>query len=199
MAEVDARATTVAILAGGRGERMGGVDKGLLRIGSTCLVERVIAELRRQGIERALIVANRSHDAYARHATVIADAEPGFRGPMAGVAAARDACATRWLLSVPVDCPDPPPMLFARLAAAARSGEAGAFVAHDGERRQPLFALYRQTLAGDAAEAAVAGIGVHAWQEGIGAHEVDFGDASCRFANLNTPAELAAHAQNHDG
>lgn len=199
MAQVDARATTVAILAGGRGERMGGVDKGLVRIGASHLVERVLAGLRGQGLERALIVANRSHEVYARHATVIADAEPGFRGPLAGVAAALGACATPWLLSVPVDCPDPPPMLFARLAAAACSGDADAFVAHDGERRQPLFALYRQALAGDAADAAAAGTGVHAWQERIGALEVDFADVRARFANLNTASELAAHAENHDG
>lgn len=199
MSPIDARVTTVAILAGGRGERMGGVDKGLVRVGATPLVARVLAVLRGQGLEQAMIVANRSHADYARHAEVIADAAPAFRGPLAGVAAALGACSTPWLLSVPVDCADPPPMLFARLAVAAREHDAAAFVAHDGERRQPLFALYRKTLAADAATAAAASVGVQAWQDRIGAREVDFADARGRFANLNTPAELAAHAGKHGG
>ncbi|MBN8480088.1 MAG: NTP transferase domain-containing protein, partial [Xanthomonadales bacterium] len=108
MSPIDARVTTVAILAGGRGERMGGVDKGLVRVGATPLVARVLAVLRGQGLEQAMIVANRSHADYARHAEVIADAAPAFRGPLAGVAAALGACSTPWLLSVPVDCADPP-------------------------------------------------------------------------------------------
>lgn len=113
MPSVDAQTTTAAILAGGRAERMGGVDKGLLRLGGQLLVERVLTALRAQGIGTWLIVANRSHEIYARYAPVVADAEPGFRGPLAGVAAALTACTTPWLLSVPVDCPDPPPELFA--------------------------------------------------------------------------------------
>lgn len=201
MNPVDVQATTAAILAGGRGERMGGVDKGLLDIGGQSLVERVLAALRGQDIDNVLIVANRSHDEYARLAPVIADAEPAFRGPLAGIAAALAACTTPWLLSVPVDCPAPPPDLFARLAAAARrDAGAAAFVAHDGERRQPLFALYRCTLASEAAAAAAENLGVHAWQANIGARELDFADARAHFANLNTPAELAAHAgADHDG
>lgn len=199
MTRVDARTTTLAILAGGRGERMGGVDKGLLAIRGAALVGHVLDAFRAQGLEIALIVANRSHPDYRMHAPVIADAGPAFRGPLAGLAAALGACTTPWVLSVPVDCPDPPTMLFARLAAAASDNVAAAFVAHDGERRQPLFALYRRTLAADAATAAAASVGVHAWQDRIGAREVDFGDAQRAFANLNTPAELAAHAEKHDG
>ncbi|MBX3693376.1 molybdenum cofactor guanylyltransferase MobA [Dokdonella sp.] len=201
MNPVDVQATTAAILAGGRGERMGGVDKGLLEVDGQRLAERVLAALRGQGIDNVLIVANRSHDEYARLAPVVADAGPAFRGPLAGIAAALAVCATPWLLSVPVDCPTLPPDLFARLATAARSGAGAAvFVAHDGERRQPLFALYRRTLADEAVAALAANLGVHAWQVRIGACEVDFADMRAHFANLNTPAELAAHAgKNHDG
>lgn len=199
VSRVDAGSTTLAILAGGRGERMGGIDKGLVPIAGRALVGHVLDALRGQGMETVLIVANRSHEAYARHAPVIADAEPAFRGPLAGIAAALAVCTTPWLLSVPVDCPDPPPDLVARFAAAARSGRAApALVAHDGERRQPLFALYRRTLAADAAAAAGNSLGVHAWQQHIGAREVDFAAVRAHFANLNTPAALAAHAEKHD-
>ncbi len=59
MNPVDVQATTAAILAGGRGERMGGVDKGLLEVDGQRLAERVLAALRGQGIDNVLIVANR--------------------------------------------------------------------------------------------------------------------------------------------
>ncbi len=195
----DAAAITVAILAGGRGERMGGVDKGLLPLHGRVLVEWVLDALAGQGIERRLIVANRSFDAYARRAPTIGDTLPGQPGPLAGIAAALAACTSPWLLSVPVDCPAPPPDLVARLGAAMRDGMHAAVVADDGEHRQPLFALYARTLAESAAAGAAAGLGVWAWQDTIPARVLDFSDRRAHFANLNTRAELDAYLENGDG
>jgi molybdopterin-guanine dinucleotide biosynthesis protein A len=145
-----------------------------------------------------LIVANRHRDAYAKYARTIPDVTPGFRGPLAGIAAALAACATPWLLTVSVDCPTPPPDLAARLLDAALAHDGDAFVAHDGERRQPLFALYRRELAASAADGVAAGQGVWQWQQAIGARELDFGDRRAQFRNLNTPEDFAAHAAEHD-
>ncbi len=132
---------------------------------------------------------------YARHARTIADDATGFRGPLAGIAAALRLCATPWLLTVPVDCPEPPRDLAARLLGSALQSNASCVTARDAERRQPLFALYRRELAPSAAAAIDAGWGVWQWQASIGASELDFAAQSRQFQNLNTPEDFAAYAK----
>jgi len=186
---------TIAILAGGAASRLGGCDKGLVLFDGRALVDHVLdaAGAMQADPVDLLVVANRNPGDYARRARPVADATPAHRGPLAAVAAAPAACATPWLLTLPVDCPDPPVELHARLADAAARHAADALVAHDGERRQPLFALYRRELAAAAAVAAAEGRGVAEWQDAIGARDVDFTDRRRHFINLNTPEDFAAH------
>ena len=183
-----------AILAGGAGTRLGGRDKGLQLLDGRPLVAWVIdAITAMQADPELLVVANRHHDAYVRHAPTIPDATPGFHGPLAGIATALDRCESAWLLTLPVDCPAPPRSLAMRLLYCARDGDHAACVVHDGERRQPLFAIYRRELAASAAAALAAGQGVSHWQDAIGAHELDFSDCRGQFHNLNTDADFATH------
>lgn len=190
---------TVAILAGGEASRLGGRDKGLELLAGQPLVDWTLQFCKAHIVDEThdavlVIVANRNLDEYERHARVLTDLGSDFRGPLAGVAAALDDCATPLLLTLPVDSPEPPGDLATRLLAALDAGEAPAVVAHDGERRQPLFALYRSELAARAATAAAAGQGVWQWQDAIGAGEVDFADRRRQFHNLNTPEDFAAYA-----
>ena len=192
---------TVAILAGGEASRLGGRDKGLELLAGRPLIAwsvefcrtHIAGKTQGEGELALVIVANRNLDEYARHARVLTDMASGFRGPLAGVAAALDDCATPLLLTMPVDSPEPPADLAARLLAAMDTGTTPAVVAHDGEGRQPLFALYRRDLSARAAAAAVAGQGVWQWQDAIGAREVDFADRRQQFHNLNTPEDFAAY------
>lgn len=190
-----ASSMTTAILAGGAGTRLGGRDKGLELLDGRALVDRAVAAARAMDpAAPVLICANRHHDFYALRGPVVADSERGFHGPLAGVATALAACATPWLLTLPVDCPCPPDDLAARCSAALRADATlAAAVAHDGERRQPLFALYRVALARGAAEAVAAGQGVAQWQDSLGLREVDFSAERRRFRNLNTPADFTRH------
>lgn len=188
-------ALTIAVLAGGAASRLGGCDKGLALFDGRALVDHVLEAAAAMHGDRIdyLIIANRNLDAYARRAQALADLVPGTRGPLAGVATALAACRTRWLLTVPVDCPRPPADLYLRLAQGAALHAADALVAHDGERRQPLFALYRPELARSAALAAAAGEGVARWQDAIAARDVDFADRRRQFMNLNTAEDFIAH------
>ena len=78
---------TGLILAGGRGTRLGGVDKGLVELHGRPLVEYVLERLRPQ-TGAILINANRHHERYAAYGVpVIPDLEGGFAGPLAGIAA----------------------------------------------------------------------------------------------------------------
>ncbi|HEY0180368.1 MAG TPA: molybdenum cofactor guanylyltransferase MobA [Dokdonella sp.] len=189
---------TAAILAGGAATRLGGRDKGLEPLDGRPLVAWVLDAVAAQA-DAVIVVANRHAETYARYARTVGDLVAGFRGPLAGVAAALAACATPWLLTVPVDCPDPPRDLAARLRAHADALGAHAVVAHDGERRQPLFALYRRGLAASAAAAVEAELGVRHWQDALGAVELDFSDRRRQFENLNTAEEFAAHVERRRG
>jgi molybdopterin-guanine dinucleotide biosynthesis protein A len=193
---MDTPTLTIAILSGGAASRLGGCDEGLALLDGRALVDHVLEAARAMhaGPVQLLVVANRHLDQYALRARTLADAVPGHRGPLAGVAAALGACTTPWLLTLPVDCPDPPADLHARLAQASCRHPAHAVVAHDGERRQPLFALYRCDLAAAAAQAVATGHGVARWQDAIGARDVDFSDRRRHFINLNTPEDFIAHA-----
>ncbi|MBN8888157.1 MAG: molybdenum cofactor guanylyltransferase [Rudaea sp.] len=189
---------TAAILAGGEGRRVGGNDKGLLELAGRPLVAHVAAALHGQA-GSIFVCANRHAHEYAHFGTVIADTQPGFQGPLAGIAAALERCQTDWMLTVPVDAPNPPRDLTERLLAAADAAQADAAVAHDGMRRQPLFALYRTRLIKDAAEVLAVDPSVHGWQDLIGAVEVDFSDRASSFANLNTLDELREWEKHHAG
>ena len=189
---------SAAILAGGEGARVGGRDKGLLPLAGEALVARVSRALRAQA-GTVLICANRNHDDYAAFGRVISDATTGHRGPLAGIAAALEACTTPWLLTVPVDCPQPPADLARRLHAGAVAAGAQLAVASDDACVQPLFALYRRSLAGSAGTALAADLAVWRWQRECGAATVEFAGRAEEFVNLNTPAEFRQWEERHHG
>lgn len=194
--------TLAVVLAGGEGRRVEGRDKGLLPLHGKPVVEHVLSILLPQ-CDEVLIIANRNQDRYARYARVIGDEVPDHAGPLAGIVAALALVGREpqsfdgfdWLLTAPVDCPDPPPGLFARLHASLKtSPDALCAYARDEHKLQPLFALYslqfREKLLGSAREA----LNIHAsplrWHMELEAVAVDFTDQAEAFHNLNTPEDF---------
>lgn len=109
---------TALILAGGRGTRMGGVDKALQTFQHKTLLEHVIARLRPQ-VGTIMINTNQSHAPYVPYGyRVFADYLPNFAGPLAGIATAWDYCETDYLLTAPCDSPFLPEDLAQTLARA---------------------------------------------------------------------------------
>ena len=130
-------------------------------------------------VARIVVSANRNLERYAALGfNVVADDVVGFAGPLAGIAAIAARVETPWLLTVPVDCGDVPPRLLESLSAAGVD-DVDVCVAHDGERRQPLFALYRVA----AARMAPANEAVWRFQDGLRCREAH---VAARFANRNT-------------
>ena len=142
---------TGLVLAGGRGSRMGGVDKGLQQHRGQPLVQHALQRLAPQ-VGPLLVNANRHAEHYAAFShPVIADAQSDFAGPLAGMLAGLRACHTPWLVSVPCDSPQFPADLVARLAQAAADAHAdiamAATLEADGSLQpQPVFCLLRATL-----------------------------------------------------
>jgi len=201
--------TLGVILAGGAGQRVGDADKGLLPLCGRPLIEHVLERLRPQ-CARVLIVANRSLDDYARLAPVVHDAVSGHAGPLAGLAAAfgflqaNRHALPEWLLTVPVDCPDPPQDLAVRLRALlATNTNATCAMASLADKREPLFAFYRVGATPDVWHAsAQAALREHAspmrWLVACGALVVDFNDVGEAFHNLNTPEDFRDYEHVHN-
>ncbi|CAB3794805.1 Molybdenum cofactor guanylyltransferase [Paraburkholderia caffeinitolerans] len=193
-------ALTGLVLAGGRGQRMGGVDKGLQHLHGQPLAAHVLARLAPQ-VSALAISANRNHDVYAElgapwYAQVIADTLPDYPGPLAGLLAGLRVAGTEWLLSAPCDSPWLPADLGARLAAAVRAQNTliatATTVNAAGEvSLHPVFALVHTSLAGDLAAFLDAGERkVRAWYARHTAAEVVFADERA-FYNVNSLQELA--------
>ncbi|WP_051079730.1 MULTISPECIES: molybdenum cofactor guanylyltransferase MobA [unclassified Thioalkalivibrio] len=179
------------ILAGGRGQRMGGRNKGWVKYRGRPLVEQVIERIQPQ-VDSIVISANTDIDRYrALGFPCRPDTRPDYPGPLAGIATAWAYYPGHSLLCVPVDAPSLPPDLAERLDQALGPGDAPAAIAHDGERLQPLFALLRPELA-TRLEADLGGgsLAVGRWFRDIGATVVDFSDQPDNFVNLNTPEDL---------
>ena len=195
-------AITALLLAGGRGSRMGGVDKGLQNFNGTPLAMNALLRLSQQTLPPAevMINANRNLSAYESFgAPVWPDALPDYAGPLAGFLTGLEQCETPLLLTLPCDVPNFPLSLCERLAHALLAQEAEiAMVAapeDDGPpRTQPVFCLLRRELRDSLARfMAAGGRKIDAW---TGQHRqvivpFDAADDDPRaFANANTLAEL---------
>lgn len=186
----ESRSTTGVILAGGRGSRMGGEDKGWVVLNGRPMVEYVVERLRPQ-VGDILISANRNQERYATlGCRVVGDAFPGFQGPLAGMASAIEAVATPFLVTVPCDSPLIGLDLVARLAGAMVREDADIAVVHDGERAHPVFLLLKRELSSSLA--AFLRTGERKIDRWFGAHRVaraDFSDCPEAFINVNDPDE----------
>lgn len=184
---MNAQATTLGLLAGGRATRLGGIDKAWLEKDGVPQVLRLAARVRDE-VDAVLVSANRGPERYGTHGLATVADRRADLGPLAGLDALAAACATPWLLTLPVDLVSVNDCLLRSLRAA---GGEGAW-AEDDDGRQPLVALWRV----DALRAALPGVldsgdlSVRNLQSRLRMAGVRF--AGLRFGNLNTPGDLAA-------
>ena len=197
-----APAITGLILAGGRGSRMGGVDKGLQNFRGQPLVKQTLVRLQQQSLppQDILINANRNLAAYqSLGVPVWPDSLDGFAGPLAGFLTGLEHCQTPLLLTVPCDSPLFPLDLVQRLVQAMADQDADLAMAAAPEadgtvRPQPVFCLLKTELLESLIKFTQGGgRKIDAW---TGQHRcaiVPFdrsGDSAHAFANANTLAEL---------
>ena len=196
---------TAIVLAGGRGSRMGGVDKGLQNFHGTPLALHTVLRLQMQEgglVGELMINANRNLSAYeAFGAPVWPDTLSDYAGPLAGFMTGLERCETPYLLTVPCDTPLFPFDLAQRLAQAFEDESTeiamAAALEDDGQlRTQPVFCLMRvELLESLVAFTQAGGRKIDAW---TGQHHcaiVSFdqpGDDPKAFFNANTLAELQA-------
>lgn len=192
---------TGVVLAGGRGSRMGGVDKGLQLFQGLPLAQWTLKRLSGQ-VGGMLINANRNLERYASWGCpVCADdsALGDYAGPLAGVMTALTHCTTPYLVTVPCDTPLFPPDLVPRMAVALCRQNADIAVASGPEedgtlRKQPVFCLLHTRLLDSLRQFTQSGgRKVDAWTAQHATVWVPFdqpGDDPRSFYNANTLTEL---------
>lgn len=138
-------ACSVIILAGGRGQRMGGLDKGLIDWRGAPLVAHV-HQVVRPWSDDLIISCNRNQDAYAAFADqLVGDAEADYPGPLAGVIAGLAAARYDWVLLLACDAPRIDRALLDDLLRTAVSADCAAMV-RQGGYWQPMFSVLPQRL-----------------------------------------------------
>jgi molybdopterin-guanine dinucleotide biosynthesis protein A len=189
------------ILAGGKGERLGGAVKATLRVGGMRLIDRVIAAVAEAD---PILIANGRVDpadfGRERGWAFVPDAHGDVSGPLAGLAggiawlAAHDP-RPDFVLSVAVDTPFFPAAFLKR--AIEQIGGAGAAVARHGRQDYPTNALWRFNAVVDLAERVAAGTSPGSLKRllaSVGAVAIDWREEAGGdpFANVNTHDDLAA-------
>ncbi len=201
---------TAVVLAGGRGSRMGGVDKGLQNFRGMPLVMHTLMRLQMQEgalIGESMVNANRNLSAYeSMGVSVWPDASPDeFAGPLAGFLTGLERCESPYLLTVPCDTPLFPLDLAQRLMQALEDEDAEIAMAcapeldeqgNSSTRAQPVFCLMQARLM-ESLMTFMQGGGrkIDKWTAQHRTALVAFDtptDSAQAFANANTLAELHA-------
>ena len=201
---IETRDITGLILAGGRGSRMGGADKGLQKHHGVPMAMHALLRLAPQ-VGQVMINANRNLGAYeSMGVPVWPDSLPDYAGPLAGFLTGLEHCETPYLVTVPCDSPRFPDDLVRRLAqaleasnaeiamAATRDGAtANATIAADAPLQvQPVFCLMKTELIESLVRYTQSGQRkIDRWTALHRCIEVPFDDAQA-FANANTTDEL---------
>ncbi len=199
------QAITGLILAGGRGSRMGGVDKGLQNFNGMPMALHTLMRLAPQ-VGEVMVNANRNLSAYeSLGVSVWPDASADFAGPLSGFLVGLEHCETPYLLTVPCDSPRFPLDLAQRLGDALAANNADIAMAAAPEtnaqgevqvRTQPVFCLLRRELLESLVRFTHSGgRKIDAWTAQHHTVVVPFdatSDDRLAFCNVNTLQELQA-------
>ena len=191
---IDKKNITAVILAGGKGRRLEGQDKGLVIYKDKALIQHVIERIQSQ-VGDIVINANRNQETYASYGyPTISDEMSDFQGPLAGFATAMKSVQTDYIVTLPCDGPSLPLDLVSRMFSKLNAFEDASnciAVAHDGEWLQPVHALIPVALI-DSLEQFLANGNrkIDLWYAQHELVKVDFSDQPNAFFNINKKEQL---------
>ncbi len=178
------------IIAGGLARRMGGGDKGDIRIGGRSMLAHIISRLEPQ-VSRLAINANGDPARFEDLGLpIIGDPVAGHPGPLAGLLAALEWADAPWVVTVPSDTPFLPDDLVIRFQQAAAGRQC--VIAQSGGRPHPVCGLWSTALAPALRNSIDGGLRkAEQWTL-----QLDCGFAEWpvqpydRFFNINTPEDI---------
>ncbi len=185
---------SILLLAGGRGQRMNGMDKGLVPWHGRPLIAWS-HDVARPLTDDLLLSCNRNQARYAPFADrLVVDDEPDFPGPLAGIRAGLAAARNRWLMVLPCDAPLVDQTLLRSLYNTAQTPPDKPAMARRNGQWEPLFCVIPVERAH---------VFEDAWRRGersnrrillaLGARALNLKPGDPRLANLNSPELLAQH------
>lgn len=179
---------SILILAGGRGQRMGGRDKGLLLWRDKPLIAWLHVLVRPLS-DDLIISCNRNSSDYARYADqLVADDDRDFQGPLAGIRAGLKVARHERVLVLPCDAPMLDLELLKDLQKLA--GDVPVVV-RQGKYLEPLFSVIPRQLSSQLEAAWLAGErSPQRWLRSLDPRVLDCPDHDPRLANINTPTLL---------
>ncbi len=172
------------ILAGGRGERAGGADKGLITYKNKTLIQHVIDRVDPQ-VDEIIISANRNLELYRQYSDkVVSDSLGDFQGPLSGIASCLNHCEHEHILIVACDMPSLPNDLVSRLRDGMLNNSISIATINN---RHQLALLVKKDLS-DSIESQISSkqLKLIQWVESVPFASVSFDDTADAFLNLNT-------------
>lgn len=181
---------TGIILAGGKGTRMKGEDKGLILLNGKPFYQHVFACLQPQ-VAVVAISANRHQECYQQSGCdVFSDTLTGFAGPLAGMLSALHHIRTEWAVFASCDTPFLPQDLVKKLWQG--KGQANIAWVRSHDRDHPTLALMHKSVASQLEEYLQRGDRkLMFFMREMAGNAVVFEDDQA-FVNINTPEDLAA-------
>jgi molybdenum cofactor biosynthesis protein MoaC/molybdenum cofactor guanylyltransferase len=192
-AAVDLPPCSVLLLAGGRGQRMGGVDKGLVEFAGRPLIA-TLSERVQPLTDDLIISCNRNAEHYALWADrLVNDDSDDYPGPLAGIRAGLAAMRHDWLLVLPCDAPQIDDDLLSAMRHQALCEPQRPLMLRRGSQLEPLFCMIPRCLQGELERVWLAGErSPLRFLQGADAQVLGCAQDDPRLANLNTLEALVA-------
>jgi molybdopterin-guanine dinucleotide biosynthesis protein A len=185
--QADQDRTSCIILAGGKGQRMGGSDKGLQQYRHRRLIEHVIDKISPQ-VDDIIISANRNLAEYnSLGFSVVQDSSDNYDGPLAGIQSAAPHCKNPWVLIIPCDMPTLPDDLVATLRQHTRDSSLVTVRCND--KLQLVFLMHNSLLPSISDFLASDQRTVMRWLDTVDTRVIDI-DNENYFHNINTVEQL---------
>ncbi len=178
------------ILAGGLARRMGGQDKGLIKVAGKPMVQYAV-DIQQPLVDALVINANRNIVDYEQFGVpVIQDTLADHQGPLAGLSAALDALPCDYMVMCPCDSPFMQSGLTVSLIESCVSSDSDIAVAHDGERLQPVFCVVHRRVQQSLNDFLASGERkIDRWFSHHSMKKVDAATFADSFVNINTEDE----------
>jgi len=182
---------TGIVLAGGRGNRMGAIDKGLVNYRGKPMIASVLETLE-QALDKIVISANRNIDAYRKFGyPVTSDSTREFAGPLAGMQSGLALTTTPYAFIVPCDTPGINTEILLRLFDRLGENASGLAVASINSKIEPVVLLLETNLLQSINSFIARGerkTGL--WVQEQSGIPVDFSDHAEWFYNINRPEDM---------
>ena len=180
---------SIMILAGGRGTRMDGADKGLIMIDGDYIINHLI-DLASKVTKNVYINANRNIETYSElNVNIVQDVIDDYQGPLAGIYSGLLNIKTEYLLTIPCDCPFVSELYFSRMIKDLHEKKIKCAFSND--RIQPVHALIPKDYIDSLKKFLDGGKRkIDQWYTQESFSLVDFSDLPDIFVNINNNEDL---------